>query len=226
MGGIELATKLKAINKNIEIIFITGHDNHALEAFRSGARAYLVKPYMEEELAETFVFLRKLFHDTEPEVHFNEDMHGRVKITTFGRFDLYIDNSPVVFKTAKSKELFAFLIDNKGATVTSAEIFTNLWEYKEYTKSTSSYVRKAVAALKEKLEELNISCLVNFNRNAVNIDMNYFKNGFADCDYYSILKEEKKHLREYNGYYMMQYAWAEESISVIETKIKYLKALN
>ncbi|MFI3141004.1 MAG: response regulator [Clostridia bacterium] len=222
MNGIELVSILKEQNKDMEAVFITGHDNYALEAYRSGARAYLVKPYTVAELDEVFVFLTKLFKVVEPEDFTNENLQGRVEIRTFGRFDLYIDGLPIVFKTTKSKELFAFLIDNKGASVTATEIFTNLWEDKPYTKSTSSYVRKAVAALKEKLEELNLSCLVNFNRNAININMNYFKNGFADCDYYSIMQEQRTHIREYNGYYMMQYAWAEESINIIETKIKYL----
>lgn len=226
MTGIELAKKLKEINKKTEVVFITGHEGFALQAYRNGGRAYLVKPYMPQELEETFELLQKITKSTESEIHTNEDMQGRVKIRTFGRFDLYIDNSPVVFKTAKSKELFAFLVDNKGASVTNAEIFTALWEDKLYTKSTSSYVRKTIAMLKEKLQELNIIELVNFERNALSINMRQFNNDFAKCDYYSIMNEEITHLREYNGYYMLQYAWAEESISVIEAKIKYLNKIS
>lgn len=226
MTGIELAKGLKAINKKTEVVFITGHEGFALQAYRNGGRAYLIKPYSQEELEETFELLNKLTKDTQPELHTNEQMRGRVEIRTFGRFDLYIDNSPVVFKTAKSKELLAFLVDNKGASVTNAEIFTALWEDKQYTKSTSSYVRKTIAMLKEKLQELNLVELVNFERNSLSIHMPLFNSGFASCDYYSILNEETTYFREYNGYYMLQYAWAEESINIIETKFKYLDKMS
>ncbi len=47
---------------------------------------------------------------------------------TFGYFDLFVDERPVMFKSAKAKELLAVLVDRQGGTVTTDQIIGTLWE--------------------------------------------------------------------------------------------------
>jgi len=51
MGGIELARHLCALDNAPEVIFVTAHDRHAVEAFELNALDYLMKPVRAERLA-------------------------------------------------------------------------------------------------------------------------------------------------------------------------------
>lgn len=55
MNGIETA---RCIDRRAELVFITAHENYAVEAFRQGAIDYVVKPIDEERLADTVERLR------------------------------------------------------------------------------------------------------------------------------------------------------------------------
>ena len=50
MNGIELATELKKLDRDIRIIFVTAYEQYALDAFRVDALGYLLKPYTKEEI--------------------------------------------------------------------------------------------------------------------------------------------------------------------------------
>lgn len=49
-SGLEVGYELKYLNPDINIIFQTAYEEHALKAFDIGAVAYLVKPYSIEQL--------------------------------------------------------------------------------------------------------------------------------------------------------------------------------
>jgi two-component system response regulator AlgR len=51
MGGLELARHLAALEAAPAIVFVTAHDQHALEAFELNALDYLMKPVRAERLA-------------------------------------------------------------------------------------------------------------------------------------------------------------------------------
>ena len=44
MNGLEIAKNLKDINKNTNIVFITGYSEYAVEAFSINASGYILKP--------------------------------------------------------------------------------------------------------------------------------------------------------------------------------------
>ncbi|KIM10162.1 MAG: LytR family transcriptional regulator [Sulfuricurvum sp. PC08-66] len=50
INGLELAYALRLRQNDIAVIFQTGYDNHAIEAFDLGASGYLVKPFSIESL--------------------------------------------------------------------------------------------------------------------------------------------------------------------------------
>lgn len=45
MHGLELAKRLKKVNPNINIVFVTAYEQYALQAFGVDAIGYLLKPY-------------------------------------------------------------------------------------------------------------------------------------------------------------------------------------
>ncbi len=55
MNGVEAA---RCMTQRAEIVFVTAHEQYAVEAFRQGAIDYIVKPFDEARLAETVRRLR------------------------------------------------------------------------------------------------------------------------------------------------------------------------
>jgi DNA-binding LytR/AlgR family response regulator len=51
LDGIELAKVLAQFSRPPAVVFVTAHDEHALEAFAVGASGYLLKPVGHEQLA-------------------------------------------------------------------------------------------------------------------------------------------------------------------------------
>ncbi|WP_027625226.1 LytR/AlgR family response regulator transcription factor [Clostridium lundense] len=52
-NGIDLATDIKEFNSDIEIVFVTAYEEHALEAFEVAALDYILKPYDEKRIKNT-----------------------------------------------------------------------------------------------------------------------------------------------------------------------------
>lgn len=50
MHGLELAKRLKKVNPNISIVFVTAYEQYALQAFGVDAIGYLLKPYTRQEV--------------------------------------------------------------------------------------------------------------------------------------------------------------------------------
>ena len=55
MDGMEVAKKLKEINEDIVVFFITGHSEFAVEAFDVDAIGYVMKPVDKEKLERTLL---------------------------------------------------------------------------------------------------------------------------------------------------------------------------
>lgn len=127
MDGLSLAKKIKEINKNTQIVFLTGYTEYALNAFRIQASGYLVKPAGVEDIRKEVLHIKEFSPYVKPE--------KRIKIQTFGNFEVYVDGEPVFFSRNRSKELLAYLIDRRGASVTMSEAANILWDDGIYDRS-------------------------------------------------------------------------------------------
>lgn len=215
MDGVQLGKELKKVQPSIELVYVTGYDDYALDVFKIGGRAYLSKPYSEEELEETYVLLNKLVASNKEAYQESGSSKPGVYMKTFGNFDMIYNNISVVFGNSKSKELLALLVDNRGGSVTNTQIFYKLWEGKEYNNVTSTYVRRTVRALKLQLEELGLSEFLISSRTSQSVNTTLFT-----CDYYDVLNGNMESAKEYRGYYMMQYSWAEETNAILSQLIE------
>jgi len=66
LSGIEVASQ---IGRRAHLVFVTAHDQYALEAFEHGVLDYLVKPVTPARLAETVARLQARLKQAEPAVH-------------------------------------------------------------------------------------------------------------------------------------------------------------
>lgn len=192
MTGLELAGKLKRLQPDIHIIFVTGHQEYAVQAFRIHATGYLLKPIRPEDLDRELTFL------------YGEPDAVKVRVQTFGSFEVFADGKAVKFGRSKSKELLAYLIDRKGASVTTGEAYAVLFEDAADTASGKSYFRNIVKDLRDSLKAAGIEDILLRDFNSLAIDPDRL-----ECDYYRFLQGDAAAVNQYRGDYLPQYSWAE-----------------
>lgn len=189
MNGIELAKRLKAIYPKVNIVFVTAYDQYALDAYRIHASGYVNKPVNAEKVAAELANLRNPV---------SLPLSKKLQVKCFGNFEVFHSGEPVSFAYAKSKELFAYLVDREGASATLGELNAVLWE-----EDHPSYLRNLIADIQSTLKNINAGAVFLKRRNACSIDVEQL-----DCDAYEYKKGNPDAVRAYRGEYMSQYVWA------------------
>lgn len=188
MNGIEMAKVLQEIYPHINIIFVTGYEEYALDAHNLYASAYLTKPVKEEDVAKAVSHLRYPVEEK------------RVRFQCFGNFEVYCDNKPVKFSLNKTKELLAYLVDRNGAECRKNEIMSILFEDEQKVE----YYKKMRKDLIDTFTALEVENTLMISRGGMAINKDE-----VDCDYYNYLDGgEKIYIKEY----MVQYSFAEGRI--------------
>jgi len=215
MNGLELAKALKDIYGKTNIIFVTGYSQYAAESYEVNASGYLLKPITASAVIDAIKRLRDPIENKPDDL--NEQKHEiKIQVQTFGNFEVFVDNKPLVFSRSKAKELFAYLVDRQGAFASTAEIAAVLWEDREYDRSLQSQVQVVIASMMKTFRDNDIIDLIikEHNQMAVN------KKGFK-CDYYDFIKWEMSAVNSYYGEYMTNYSWAEMTAGALDMRMKY-----
>ena len=202
MNGIETARRMKAVNPGVCIIFVTGYDQYAMDAFKEDAVSYLLKPCSKEELIRAVQRARRLAGA--PSV--------RVRIRTFGHFAVFIDGRPCRFTNNKAKELLAITVDWKGSAVTMEQAVNILWEDRPYDDAVKQLYRKAVSYLRRFMSEYHVD-FIDIGRGSLNIIPSR-----VECDYYRLLDGDRSAREQFEaggGCYLSEYSWAESSLGGI-----------
>ena len=195
MNGIDLAKKLRKTNPGINIIFSTGYDEYAKEAFSIHASGYLTKPITTEAIKESLKHLRVPVI-TEPKVI--------LRVQCFGNFDVFADNKILYFPRQKAKELLAYLVHKRGTSCTVKEICAVVYENNESMSSVDKQIQTVISTMMKTLREAGVDEVIIKNYNSMSIDVNKI-----DCDYYRYLEKDPDLTRKYTGEYMTNYTWAE-----------------
>jgi len=206
MNGIELAQKLKEIHSKINIVFVTGYSKYALDSYTVKASDYVMKPVTKEAVKDALENLRCPVK-TKPD--------KRVRVQTFGNFEVFVDEHPVLFTRSKTKELLAYLVSRKGALCSNNEIIAVIWEDKDDSSATQSHYRHLIADLIKTLKSLNVEDIIirKWKQLAVVPDK-------LSCDFYDMLDGNVKAVNSYAGEFMSQYSWAEIEAAYLGNKRK------
>ena len=197
MGGLALAEKIVAARPNCKIVFCTGYEEYAISAFKLHASGYLMKPISAE--------------DVQAEIDNIKGMRHREKLLTvkcFGNFEVYAKNEKLLFKRLKTKELFAFLVDRNGASMTAKQICAALFPDDTDDTKNAAYLRQLILDLKNTLKTIGAEAVFCHETPCYRIDTSLIK-----CDYTSYLETGKP---EFHGEYMTQYSWAEDKCAMLQ----------
>ncbi len=161
LRGIDAASRILDVSPDTDIVFVTAFDQYAIEAFELHALDYLLKPIAEERLEKTVERLRK-------KIPLTTEYHSlKLQIRCFGRFRMgWEGHEPIKWRIEKSRELFAFLLQNHNRNIFRDELLDKLWPEDNPERAIKQlyngiyYVRKALEAY-------------GIDRTLISIDNNY-----------------------------------------------------
>jgi two-component system, LytTR family, response regulator len=194
--GLTLAQTLKQRRPRTNLIFTASAPDAFRETFSFHASGYLLAPFQDERVAAELSDLR--YPPASP----------KLRVQTFGNFEVFSDGQPVHFRRTRTKELFAYLIDRRGASSTMGELISILWEGRPDTPSVHSQLRNLIADLRSTLTGLGQGNVIRKQRDRIAVDPER-----VDCDYYHYLDGDEGAFR---GEYMSNYSWAEMTLGGLE----------
>ena len=204
-NGVELARELKLINPKVNIVFATGFSEYMKEGIDLRMSGYIMKPVTPQAVRVELENLRN------PVEWSNEK---RIKILTFGNFEVFVDGSPLKFERKQAKEILAYLIDKKGTSATYAELAAMLWEDEDYDRTRQKNLQVYIASLVKTLHSVDVKDLILKNRQGILVNTR-----IVDCDYYRFLEGDVRAINSFTGQYMSSYSWAEFTVGYLENQL-------
>ena len=152
MCGLELAKEIRKISYHTKIIILTAHSEQEklMQAFDSNVINYLVKPINRQKLRNSI----DIAIETISTVSNTNKNHIFLSDNT--KFDMntnqyYVDDKVLELPKSENK-LLEFLCRNNNISMSSYDIFVNVWDDFEHEFSSDS-VRTLVKKLRKKLPD-------------------------------------------------------------------------
>ena len=203
-NGLDVAAKIKTLSPFTNIVFVTGYQEYALDAVQMHVSGFLLKPVTKEKLLNEIVNLRRPVF---------REKNAALQVQCFGNFEVFHEGNPVHFARRMSKELFAYLIDRRGAGCTTSELCAVLWEDRPADTGLKSQCRNLIRTLRASLQSVGAGDVIVKGWSTIGVDCDK-----VDCDYYDYLRGDIYTINAFRGEYMTQYSWAEMTIGSLHQK--------
>ena len=202
ISGIQVALDLKKYSPQCNIIFVTSYSEFAYAAIKTRPSGYVMKPYTEDDIRNE---LNNLRYNSNPV----QRRHEKLYIHTFGNFEVYdSSDKPIRFSRTRSKELFAYIIDQCGYPITTRDIAANVLYIEEFDRSSSKKISQYMTDLLKDLKAAGYNDIICRQNRQI-----YINKYAVDCDLYNMLSGDAGAINAYHGEYMIEYPWAEFSHS-------------
>lgn len=169
--GADGITLTKILSKNypeLNVILYTGHPEFKAEALDLYVSGYLVKPVLRADLEQALSHLRYPIRN--------------VRVQCFGFFEVFVNEKPLKFARKDSKEVFAYLIDRRGAEVSDEMLRCLLWSEDEDTDKKKAYIRNIIYDIRNTFSSVGIEDIIFSRHGYYSVDIQKIK-----CDYYDFL---------------------------------------
>lgn len=196
MNGIEGAKIMATFEHAPEIVFLTAYSDYAIDAWKTDAIYYVVKPFAADDVKEAVNKYKRRHHISDI----------KVEVMCFPVFNVFVNGKPVYFKNKKSKELMAYLVHYKGGWVENADVCYAIFEEID-EENAKNNLRTYVNRLKVTLEKVGVIDVVEHSYGKLRVNPEKFA-----CDYYQYL--EGNNLL-FQGEYLKEYSWAEPALAAM-----------
>ena len=199
IDGIELALRLRSIRSDILIVFITAYEEYVRDFNSVGGDYFVLKPYTKKTLEMVMEKLRLMARR----------QNKRLYIGTFGRFVVMEGDRPLQL-TGKAKEILALIVTRRGKEISNEEIYSTIWEGREYSNEQMSVFYNALGRLRKALRKEGCEDLLITTPHGQMINTDMF-----DCDYYAWQDGNMGPRDKFEGEFMSEYSWGEYILATI-----------
>ena len=164
-NGLQLAERIFEIDDSIAVIFVTAYDNYAVKAFELNALDYLLKPVCKERFQKTICRL-----DTKKEKKYKNK--SLLRVVSLGNFNIFSQNKKVNlnWRTAKTEELFLYLLYYQGDFVSKDKIASVLWSGKDPDRALN-ILYTTVYSLRKMFKNVGYKQVVKSKRGYYSLNM-------------------------------------------------------
>ena len=179
VNGMNLSRELHELYPAMDVVFVTGYEEFALQAFNINATDYLLKPVSAERVRQT---LDKILRRPR-----RREGLPMLEVRMFGGFKLMHpdpDRKPLKLRSPKTEELFAFLLYKRS--VSREEIMDTLWSGFDSDKASNNlnsnlyYIRKAMSESGLKVCLLADRKKVQIMENSLTCDLYAFEHALRE----------------------------------------------
>ena len=199
MNGIDLAVRLREIHPGLLVVFISAFDSYIRNFNEIGGDYYILKPYKRETIlmmAEKMSVLA-------------ERLKKSIYIQMFGRFNVLKDGVPVKI-SGKTKEILALIATRRGKEISNEEIYSTVWENREYSNENMKVYYNAISRLKRILEEADAADLLISTKRGQMLNI-----AVCDCDYFEWKDKNIHSESRFEGEFLSEYSWGEPILAGI-----------
>lgn len=213
LSGLTVTKKLQEMLGQIEIVFVTAYEQYAVEAFNVEATDYLLKPISKERLDKTMRRLKCNLREN------GCDCEQVLEIKCMDSLQIgWVGKEPIKWRTEKEKELFAFLLHNKGIVVSRDRIIDELWGELETSRATRQlhnaiyYIKKTLTEYGITAEQIGISKHYCLSLCKVQVDREKIEDQIRHSQALQTINELEAVLSLFGGGYLQfeGWAWAEQ----------------
>lgn len=154
LQGLDAASIIKKKCPGTHIVFVTGYDDFAVDAFELEALDYLLKPVSKKRFAKTFERILLKFNDSSERS--KTECSSKLEIITMSKFEIVWSGKPLVkWRSKKTRELAAFLVYRQGRQVSKEQLIEALWPDHDLNTATNQ-LYKNIHYIRKTLEESGV----------------------------------------------------------------------
>ncbi len=172
ISGLRLAERIQEINADCEVVFITGHNQYAVEAFDVNALDYLLKPVTTGQVDRAIKRIIKRRGKREELSAGKESTRNTIRITLFGKMSVSMGEvkKSLRFMTVKGAEIFCFMLLKKESEVSKWKLIDEIWPNKDLDKGDIN-LRSTVSRLNKTFRENGIRIAMKSTRNGYRLEI-------------------------------------------------------
>jgi len=230
-NGLETAERLLALQPELAIVFVTAYDQYAIDAFEMNAIDYVMKPVQPKRLEKTLQRLSR----GESKAQSPKPASARPMLRFFHHMEFVGADGhrhDMPWRTAKAKEMFAYLVHLGETTVTKETLIDLLWPDLDDEKGLTN-LHTTVYQIRRMLKSLEVPVLLSYAEGGYRIETvgvesevsrweRALQEGLAKPE--PDLAALRELLASYKGDYLEQegYLWAESERQRL--RVKWLDA--
>lgn len=235
LNGLDAADRLRHLDPSIEVVFVSAYDEYAIKAFELNALDYLLKPVHPARLAMTVERLSIQLAYKERSAIAERTPDSRIVVKCCPTLNILDANEePLGWRTAKAKELFAYMLYRRGHPVRKEALLELLWpdadEKKGYAQmyTTIYRIRKSLETSGIQIDLQNIGDGYLLHADNLAIDITDWEKRLRDAGDVSGANEplHEAVFETYPGGYLAEHAymWSESERQRL-SNVRYLHGL-